>query len=81
MTGRDLILYILSNNLENEPVFKDGKFIGFITAGEAAERMNVGVATIYVWVSQKRLDGVIVNNTLFIPADFKLKQESEGSYQ
>lgn len=81
MTGRDLILYILSNNLENEPVFKDGKFIGFITAGEAAERMNVGVATIYVWVSQKRITGVIVNNTLFIPADFKLEQEHEGSYQ
>lgn len=78
MTGRDLIIYILSNNLENEPVFKDGKFIGFITAGEAAERMNVGVATIYVWVSQKRLDGVIVNNTLYIPADFESKQQPKG---
>lgn len=81
MTGRDLILYILSNNLENEPVFKDGKFIGFITAGEAAERMNVGVATIYVWFSQKRMDGVLINDRLFIPADFKLKQEHEGSHQ
>ena len=28
MTGRDLIIYILTNNLENEFVFKDGKFIG-----------------------------------------------------
>ena len=34
MTGRDLIVYILSNNLENEEVFKDGKFIGFIPAQE-----------------------------------------------
>jgi hypothetical protein len=44
MTGRDLIVYILQNNLENEPVFKDGKFIGFMTEGEAAEKFDVGVA-------------------------------------
>ena len=45
VTGRDLILYILSNNLEDEEVFKDGKLIGFLTAWEAAEKMNVGIAT------------------------------------
>ena len=68
MTGRDLILYILSNNLEDEEVFKDGKFIGFLTAGEAAMNMNVGVATIYVLVGQKKIDGVFVGDTLYIPA-------------
>ena len=41
MTGRDLIIYILENGLEDEPVFKDGKFIGFITTGEAAVQCNV----------------------------------------
>ena len=71
MTGRELILYILENGLENEPVFKDGKFIGFITAGEAAARLNVGVATVYVLVTQRKLDGVIINDTLYIPANFK----------
>lgn len=35
MTGRDLILYILMNNLEDEPVFEEGKFIGFVTDVEA----------------------------------------------
>ena len=29
ITGRDLINYILTNHLENEPIFKDGKPIGF----------------------------------------------------
>ena len=71
MTGRELILYILENGLENEPVFKDGKFIGFITAGEAAARLNVGVATVYVLVTQRKLDGVIINDTLYIPANFE----------
>lgn len=73
MTGKELIMYILENNLENEPVFQHGKFIGFVTAGEVAERLNVGVATVYVWVYQKRLNGVWAGGTLYIPADFELK--------
>lgn len=75
MTGRDLILYILSNNLEDEPVFKDGKIIGFITAGQAAHQMGVGVATIYAWIHQGRLDGMIFSDTVYIPADFQVKKE------
>ena len=71
MTGRDLIIYILSNGLENEPVFKDGKFIGFLTAGEVAEKMNVGVATIYTWIHQKRLEGIIIGDMIYIPANFE----------
>ena len=34
MTGRELILYILQNGLENEEVFKDGIFVGFIPEEE-----------------------------------------------
>ena len=71
MTCKELMIYILENGLENEPVFKDGKFVGFITASEAAEKMNVGVATIYVWVSQKLLDGILICNRLYIRADSK----------
>lgn len=73
MTGRELILYILANGLENEPIFKDGKFIGFMTVEEAAEKMNVGVATIHAWLSQKRIDGVSVGNAIYIPVNFELR--------
>jgi excisionase family DNA binding protein len=69
MTGRDLILYILSNNLEDEPVFQNGKFIGFITAAEAAAKMNVGVPTICVWVAQHQLNGIRIGDQIYIPAD------------
>ena len=71
MTGRDLIVYILANKLEDEPVFENGQFIGFMTAGEAAAKMNVGVATIYVWVHQKHLPGFLIGDVLYIPADAK----------
>lgn len=39
MTGRDLILYILENHLEDEQVFEEGNLLGFITIIEAAEKM------------------------------------------
>ena len=73
MTGRDLIVYILSNNLEDEPVFKDGKFIGFLTAGEAAEKLDVGVATIWALMAQQRLSGIQIGDVLYIPANCELK--------
>lgn len=75
MTGRDLIIYILSNNLEDKDIFEDGKLIGFITVGEAAERMNVGVATVYVWIRQKRILGLFIGDEVYIPANFQLLSE------
>ena len=46
MTGRELICYILENHLEDEPVVKNGKFIGFVTEEELAEICDVGAASI-----------------------------------
>ena len=76
MTGRDLILYILANGLEDEPVFENGRFIGFLTAEEAAVKMNVGVATIHIWVGLGQLKGFKVGDGLYIPADAKSPMES-----
>lgn len=76
MTGRELIIYILTNNLEDEPIFSDGSFIGFISVGKAAEKMGVGTATIYAWISQGRLTGVTIGGETYVPADSKvLRQE------
>lgn len=71
MTGRDLIIYILENGLENEPVFKNGKFIGFVTADEVALKTNVGLATVHAWIHQDRLDSVVIKDGIYIPANFK----------
>lgn len=68
MTGRDLIIYILENGLEDEPVYKDGRFMGFVTAAEAAVKMDVGVATIWAWVMQGKLFGLLIGGTMYIPA-------------
>lgn len=65
MTGRDLILYILENNLENEPVVKDGIFIGLMSEEEAAAKFDVGVSTIRVYNTLKMLDGIEINGRMY----------------
>lgn len=69
MTGRDLILYILQNGLEDEPVFEDGIFLGFMNEMEAAIKFGVGTSTIRVWVDMKMLPAIKLGNSLYIPAN------------
>lgn len=66
MTGRELIMYILENNLENERVFKDGKMIGLITISEAAVKFDVGESTIKAWVHTGFIKSVILGEVVYI---------------
>lgn len=65
MTGRDLIIYILQNDLENEEVVQDGIFIGFMDVNEAATKFDVGLSTILAWRACGMIDGVTIGETLF----------------
>lgn len=76
MTGRELIVYILQNNLENEPVFKDGRFIGFNTVGDAAQKTGVGQATVHAWIHQGRIPSAAIYEGIYIPANFKSPLEN-----
>lgn len=69
MTGRELIVYILENGLENEPIFKDGEILGFMSAGKAAEAFNVGLATIHVWAELGMIRHIVIGDTIYIPID------------
>ena len=69
MTGKDLIIYILQNDMLNEPVYKDGKLLGFISAREAAVKFEVGVATVQVWYLEGLLPGILIGTELLIPAN------------
>ena len=73
MTGRELIIYILENGLEDKPIYEDGEILGFITATEAAEKFHVGLATIKVWINEGILDGIRIGEELYIPANANLK--------
>lgn len=66
MTGKELIYYILSNNLENEEVnFSEG-FLNLMTEEEAAVKYNVGTATIRTWLALDMIKGVKVGNKYYI---------------
>ena len=68
MTGRDLIIYILENGLENEPIYKDGSIIGLMSIGQAAEKWNVGKETVRTWTVMGMIDYVMIDTVIYIPA-------------
>lgn len=75
MTGRELIIYILENNLEDKLIFEDGRFLGFMTEMEAAIKFDVGLPTIQAWYKLGFLKGIIINDKILIPANAENPKE------
>ena len=77
MTGRDLIVLVMENNLENVDIF-DKKFIESImpTVEKVAVTFNVGVATVDAWLEGGCLDGVELDGQVYILPD-SLKKFTE----
>lgn len=78
MNGRDLIIYIMQNHLEDSPVFNNGKFIGFIKPEEAAVRLGTGPATTEALLKLGKLDGIVIpKDTVLIADNSKLTRKDE----
>lgn len=77
MTGRELIVYILENGLEDEPIIKDGVFVGFMTRIGAAEKFDVGAATVQAWIKLNQLEVVKLDDIVMIPVDAKKPNTNE----
>lgn len=69
MTGKELILYILQNNLENTVVLEGSVFTGFMTEAEAAVKFNVGLSTIRAWYQCRWIDGTKIGDSLYFRKD------------
>lgn len=63
MTGKELIMYILENDLENETL------IWLMSEEEAAVKFGVGVATIRAWYIRKMLSGIQIRGRLYFLRD------------
>ena len=63
MTGREIIVFILENHLE------DMEFnpTGYITAEKYAENHNVGIATVMAWIEMGSVLAVKFGKTYYIP--------------
>ena len=55
MTGKDLIIYILENDLVDKEMYKDGNIPGLMSVREAAVELGVGVATIKAYIKIGKL--------------------------
>lgn len=77
MTGRELILYILENHLEDEPVFQNGTFVGYVSDKKFAETLGVGLATVHAWVLLGHVkDTIRIGDAVYIPITYVTQIET-----
>lgn len=69
MTGRELIIYILENNLEDKEIFNGDNILGLMTIQQAAVKFGVGEATIKAWMLQGKIKHVSICGKMYIPAN------------
>ena len=67
MTGRELIIYILENGLEDEQVIKDGNIIGHMTDINMAAHLGYGLATVRAYIEIGALNATKLGETYYIP--------------
>lgn len=82
MTGRELIMYILENHLEDEPVFQNGTFVGYMSDKKFAETLGVGLATVRAWILLGGInDAIMIGDNMYIPINCSIcmKTDNQGS--
>lgn len=81
MTGRDLIVYILTNHLENAEI-RNGKLMvsgnDFMKDEQVASILGVGMATVRVWYENDYFEGACKEDgVIYIPKDEVIRILSE----
>lgn len=66
MTGRDLIIYILENGLEDEELLSNSLKPLFMTVEQAAVKWECGPATVKAMVDMRRVKGIKLGNEYFV---------------
>lgn len=69
MTGKELILYILLNDLENTVILDGGTFLGFLSESDVAAKFGVGIATVRAWYACDMISGIPIGDSLYFRKD------------
>ena len=69
MTGRELIIYIIKNGLEDTEVFANDTFLDMMNMKEAAAKFEVGVFTIQLWYLKGYIHGISIGDSVYIFKD------------
>lgn len=68
MTGRDLIVYIMANHLEDAPIESLIASAGIMTIEQAAVKLGVGIATIETCLALGSLKSITLGGARFVYA-------------
>lgn len=67
MTGKELIIYILENDLLDKQIVDDnGDPIFLLTPTEAAIKYGVGVSTVRAWMVENLIEWIAIGDKLYI---------------
>lgn len=66
MTGRELIIFILENNLEDVSIFDGDTLPGLMTLDEAAVKWHSGRNTLKALFEMGKIPGVIIDEKIYI---------------
>lgn len=66
MTGKELMLYILENDLLDEEIIQDCVPIFLMSIEEAAAKFNVGPSTIQAWTLDEKIKYEYINDRVYI---------------
>lgn len=72
MTGREAIFLILENRLEDDELLDDTEIKVLIPVEKAAEKYGVGVETMRVYWVLNKVDGLVINDKLYIYGSLNL---------
>lgn len=66
MTGREIIMFILENNLENTVIFEDTDIPCFMTLEEAAMKWGVGPYSVETFYKMGKIRGFDAGGKIYI---------------
>lgn len=80
MTGKELMLFILENNLTDVELLPDETFLVcvedmFLTKEEAACKLGIGIESLCCMYKLNLISGVVINGEIFFPKDVKLPNQ------
>ena len=81
MDGRELIIYILKNNLEDEKVFSEEFWARMPSPMTVAIKFKVGIATVNAWIADGQLDAIGFNGKTFVTPESLRKFEEKMNHK
>jgi len=72
MTGRELMIFILENHLEDVELLRDEQTIvdilDLVTVDKKAAECGVGPVTVETWIRTGCMSGIEINGVKYVPA-------------